>query len=279
MTLVLSDIRSSDQCTFHYVEPEDVFAIDFHLKGGSRFDMEGRRFETRPLEVRAGTAPRTSSSSFVLPEHGFRTVAIRFAPETAGELLDRHGLGGSSLMAIVDQASETIATTRLAPLNQAGVAMIEAMFAAPYAGAGRTLFLESCALGLLAAQVEDAGGQQFGSEAALERALTRARDYLDAHLQDPPGIVQLAAIAGMNDFKLKRGFKAAFGTTVFGYVRQRRMERAAGDLHDGLSVAQAAFQAGYECPRCFSDAFRRHFGVLPSAMTKATLAKTPARHG
>ena len=83
----------------------------------------------------------------------------------------------------------------------------------------------------------------------------------------------------MNDFKLKRAFKNAFGTTIFGYVRQRRMERAAGDLHAGLPVAQAAAQAGYECPRCFSAAFRRHFGMLPSEVMRGAVVKTPARHG
>ncbi|OWK27999.1 helix-turn-helix transcriptional regulator [Sphingomonas mucosissima] len=280
VTLVLSDISSGEECAYHHVEPEDVFAIGFHLKGGSRFDMEGTRFDTKPLEVHAGAAPRAATSSFILPAHGFRTMSLRFAPEAAQELLARHGLRDSGLMSMVAQGAQAVSATRLAPLNQPGVAMLEAMFAAPYSGAGRSLFLESCALGLLAAQIDAAVPGTGESETSVpERGLGEALAYLDAHLNDPPTIVQLARIAGMNDFKLKRAFKAAFGTTVFGYVRQRRMERAAGDLHAGLSVAQAAGQAGYECPRCFSDAFRRHFGMLPSEVMRAALAETPARYG
>jgi AraC-like DNA-binding protein len=280
LTLVLSDISSGDECAFHHVEPEDVFAIGFHLKGGSRFDMEGTRFDTKPLEVHAGAAPRSAASSFILPAHGFRTMSLRFAPDAAQELLARYGLANSSLNAMIAQVGQAVSATRLAPLDRAGVAMLETMFAAPYSGAGRSLFLESCALGLLAAQVEAATLSTRDDGAVTpERGLADARAYLDTHLDDPPGIVQLARIAGMNDFKLKRAFKAAFGTTVFGYVRQRRMERAASDLHAGLSVAQAASQAGYECPRCFSDAFRRHFGTLPSEVMRAALAETPARDG
>jgi AraC family transcriptional regulator, transcriptional activator of the genes for pyochelin and ferripyochelin receptors len=60
-------------------------------------------------------------------------------------------------------------------------------------------------------------------------------------------------------------------------VRQRRMERAAAQLHAGSSVSRAASAAGYACPRCFADAFRRHFGTVPSAMTRAASGQAPAR--
>lgn len=138
VTLVLSDIALGEECEFHHVEAEDVFAIGFHLKGGSRFDMEGRRFDTRPLEVHAGAAPRTATSSFVLPRHGFRTMSLRFSPDAAQDLLARHGLQRSGLAAMVAHAGQAVSATRLAPLDPAGVAMIEAMFAAPYSGAGRS---------------------------------------------------------------------------------------------------------------------------------------------
>ncbi|PSJ36323.1 helix-turn-helix transcriptional regulator [Allosphingosinicella deserti] len=278
VTLVMSDIDPAEECAFHFIEPTDVFGIGFHLKGGSRFDLDGIAFETRPLEVHAGAAPRSSASSFLLPAHGFRTVSLRFTPEAAGDLFARHGLSSSGLVLMVEEAGRTVSAKRLAPLEAAGVAMVESMFAAPYSGAGRTLFLESCALALLAAQLEAVMPGNDGS-AGVERGLVEARAYLDANLDDPPSIVQLARICGINDFKLKRAFKAAFGTTIFGYVRQRRMERAAGDLHAGQSVATAAAQAGYECSRCFTDAFRRHFGILPSEVLRASIRKTPAANG
>jgi AraC-like DNA-binding protein len=280
VTLLLNEIAPGEECEYHCVEPEDVFGIGFHLSGGSRFDMEGNRFDTRPLEVHAGAAPRSSTSSFVLPAHGFRTVSLRFSPEAAADLLARHGLADSSLAAMVARTSVDIAAARLSPLDSAGVSLVNAMFAAPYAGAGRTLYLESCALALLAAQFNAAESRSSdNAKLPSERALAAARAYLDAHLGDPPTTMELARICGMNDFTLKRGFKAAFGITIFGYVRQRRMERAASDLHAGMSVAEASFQAGYECPRCFADAFRRHYGLLPSEVTRAALGKTPAHRG
>lgn len=279
LDLVLSRVEG-DGCPFHFEEPDDVFGIGFHLKGGAAFDMEGERFSTRPLDVWAGATPRGSSSTFRLPESGFHTVSLRFAPDAIRELLAQHGQHGDLLDEMARLSSSQVAVSRLAPLNAGAAQIVDAMFATPYTGAARTLFLESCALGLLAVQIDAAAKVAAPPrDLADARHMHEARGWLDANLDDPPSIIELARIVGVNDFKLKRSFKAAFGTTVFGYVRQRRMERAAVHLHGGLSVADASQAAGYVCPRCFADAFRRHYGMLPSEVTRAALANAPAYNG
>lgn len=275
--LVLSRIDGGS-CAFQYLEPDDMFGIGFHLRGGASFDMDGTRFETKPLEAWAGAAPRGSMSTFSLASHGFHTVSLRFAPSAICELLDRHGCErGGLLHEMAGTAGSRVSAARLSHLDPATAQLISAMFTTPYTGAARRLFLESCALGLLASQI-DAAARPINPPRALadDRLLQEARACLDVHLDAPPSILELARIVGINDFKLKRDFKARFGTTIFGYVRQRRMERAAAQLHAGLSVSAAAQAVGYACPRCFADAFRRHFGVLPSAITRAAMADTPA---
>lgn len=288
ITLVLSRIAGGDACHFHHVEPEDVFGIGFHLKGGSRFDMESHRFETFPLDVWAGAAPRSSASSFTLAARGFVTVSVRFTPEAASDLLHRHlhhrqGQAAGPIADMIALADRRVATARLSPLDPAAARTVEAMFSTPYTGSARTLFLESCALGLLAAQIDAAARVDAGpatmSSLVHGGKLMAAREWLDAHLSDPPTIAMLSRIVGTNEFTLKRAFKETFGVTIFGYVRQRRMERAAAKLHAGQSVSETAGDVGYECPRCFADAFRRHFGVLPSEITRGALAAIPAHHG
>lgn len=279
LDLVLSRIDAAT-CPYHFEEPDDVFGIGFHLKGGAAFDMEGERFETRPLDVWGGAAPRGSSSNFRLPRQGFHTVSLRFSPDAIRDLLERHGQRGSVLDNMARMAHGQVSVARLAPLDTVSARLVEAMFATPYIGAARTLFLESCALGLLAAQI-DAHSRTAPSlrDHADNARMQEARAWLDARLDDPPSIIELARLVGINDFKLKRSFKVAFGTTVFGYVRQRRMERAASQLNAGLAVANAAHDAGYACPRCFADAFRRHYGMLPSEMGRTPLAIAPACYG
>ena len=276
--LILS--RMDEGGHFQLIEPEDVFGIGFHLRGGARFDMDGHTFETQALDVWAGTAPRGSLSVFQLPQHGFHTASLRFTPNGIRELLDRYEYpAGAPLDAMARTVASDISMARLAHLDAATARLIHLMFETPYTGAARSLYLESCALGLLAALI-DATMRQCSSqrELAENRLMADARAWLDHHLDSPPSILELARIVGSNEFKLKRGFKARFGTTIFGYVRQRRMERAAAHLRAGLSVARAAESVGYTCPRSFADAFRRHFGLLPSEYTSAVMTETPAPH-
>lgn len=274
VSLILSDFPPGSGSSYYFNEPEDYVGIGFHLKGGSSFNIAGKRFATRPFEVIAAAAPMGSTSSFTLSPHGFRTASIRFTPAAAQAILQQQDTN-DAVGSLVAKASEEPQARRLPALDRACAAIVEGMFDSPYTGAARSLHLESCALALLAAQI-GADPDRTAQKTLADRRLDEARAYLDAHLEDPPSIVELALICGLNDFKLKRDFKANYGTTIFGYVRQRRMEQAAADLHAGLSVAEAAAHVGYSCPRSFADAFRKHFGMLPSAVTRRALSDAPA---
>lgn len=91
-----------------------------------------------------------------------------------------------------------------------------------------------------------------------------ARDYLLTHMDAPPTLIQLAAIAGINEFKLKRGFKELFNQTVFVYLADVRLEMARRALlQKQKTVTQIAFELGYASLQHFSAAFKKKFGVSP----------------
>ncbi|MNW09377.1 DNA-binding transcriptional regulator GadX [compost metagenome] len=55
-----------------------------------------------------------------------------------------------------------------------------------------------------------------------------------------------------------------YGTTVFDFVRESRLQRARQALErDGFSVAQAALVAGYNSAANFATAYRKRFGMPP----------------
>lgn len=92
-----------------------------------------------------------------------------------------------------------------------------------------------------------------------------ARDYLLTHMDAPPTLVQLAAIAGINEFKLKRGFKELFNQTVFAYLADVRLEMARRALREKQkTVTQIAFELGYASLQHFSMSFKKKFGVPPA---------------
>ena len=81
-----------------------------------------------------------------------------------------------------------------------------------------------------------------------------------------PSLIDLARQVGLNDRKLKEGFRHLFGATVFGYLRDYRLQQAKELLHDyDLTIASIATTVGYKSPEAFCNAFRRKFDVSPKA--------------
>ncbi len=79
----------------------------------------------------------------------------------------------------------------------------------------------------------------------------------------------LAREGGIGISVLKDHFVRAFDQTVFGFLRDLRLDRAyRGLMDEEWTVAQAAFHAGYRHPTNFATAFRRRFGTAPSGLRR-----------
>lgn len=132
-----------------------------------------------------------------------------------------------------------------------------------------SLFLESQILQLLALQLEQSARPRRRhalSRADVER-LHAARDHLLGRLADPPSLADLARHVGTNEFTLKRGFRTLFGTSPYAFVLEHRLARARALVLDtDLTLAEIAYRSGYSDPAHFTNAFRRQYGVPPSAL-------------
>lgn len=93
-----------------------------------------------------------------------------------------------------------------------------------------------------------------------------ARQILLSNLDCPPSIIELSHQVGINDFKLKKGFKEIFNQTVYGCLFNHKMEMAHNLLYDTeRSIKDIAETCGYEHASHFSKAFKRKFGLSPLA--------------
>ena len=91
-----------------------------------------------------------------------------------------------------------------------------------------------------------------------------AKEILQVRLEYPPLLSELAQQVGVSESTLQRGFQMLFGTTVFGYLTQKRMEQAHHLLLDNnLTVAEVANIVGYAHLGHFAAAFKRKFGITP----------------
>ena len=134
----------------------------------------------------------------------------------------------------------------------------------------KDLFLLSKSIELLVLQAELYGlntSKSFIKLNSDKQKLFEAKEILTQQIDSPPTINQLSKLVSLNEFKLKKGFKEIFGTTVFGYIHHSRMNLAKRLLlGTDKSAKEIAYETGYSSPQHFSRAFKKEFGNTPDSI-------------
>lgn len=99
-----------------------------------------------------------------------------------------------------------------------------------------------------------------------DRAIAEACKRMERALDAPHPVGVLATACGMAEHHFQRRFAAATGETVAGYLRSRRMERAATELaQTSRRIIDIALDCGFDGHAAFTRAFSAHFGLSPAS--------------
>lgn len=94
--------------------------------------------------------------------------------------------------------------------------------------------------------------------------LIELREYLSRNYLRPHTLENLSKQFLLNEFKLKSGFKHLFGTPVFKYIQQLRLEHAYFLLmHTNFSIREIATLIGYESDATFIRSFKNRYHNTP----------------
>lgn len=153
------------------------------------------------------------------------------------------------------------------PLTPAMVQSLQTLFNSPLSGPLKKLLAEAKVQELLALQLF-----QFSDRTpklpVRDRDLMQAiRQYLDTHFLEDHSLKSISQHFGINEFKLKSGFKQSFNTTVFDYLWNKKMEHAHLLLAEkSMRLTEVANLVGYQYTNHFSTAFKKKFGYSPSVV-------------
>lgn len=143
---------------------------------------------------------------------------------------------------------------------------MQQVYAALYADSSDELSLHAKGFELLHLYCQQQKLQNFIScrnEYDRER-LDFAKNYLIQNYDVPPTIAELSRIAGINEQKLKNGFKELFGKTIHTFLTDYKMEIALRDLKQKIrNPSQLAFDLGFSSLQHFSKAFKKYYGFAP----------------
>ncbi len=99
--------------------------------------------------------------------------------------------------------------------------------------------------------------------------LKKAKDIIIENMADPPSLDELAKIVGLNIKKLKQGFKEVYGTPVYSFLLNYKLEFSKKLLLENkLNVNEIGNKVGYSTSSHFIAAFKRKFGITPKQFTK-----------
>jgi AraC-like DNA-binding protein len=144
--------------------------------------------------------------------------------------------------------------------------------------------IEECALTLVAETVAGAAPPSRGPRRERPSAVRRRRESIDAargylalRYRESVRLSDVAAAAGLSSFATCRAFRKETGVSMSRFLHRLRL-RAALDLmpdHRG-DITRLALDLGYSSHSHFTYAFRREFGVPPSAVWRPASRRRPS---
>ncbi|EJN40244.1 DNA-binding domain-containing protein, AraC-type [Pseudomonas sp. GM84] len=103
----------------------------------------------------------------------------------------------------------------------------------------------------------------------LPSHVRRARDHIEAHLDQPLALSTLCALSGVSVRTLQNGFRQFLGQTPLEYIRDRRLLAVHQALQQGEgSVTEVLLRCGINSPAHFTRQYWQRFGCRPSDTLK-----------
>lgn len=206
---------------------------------------------------------------------------LYITPQKLAQLL---GPGNDNLVRIIiDKASlgsdGRLNMTTIGPIT---TSIIHQIFTREGASPADSLFLKGKILELLSHEVEllcSPPRKQTILQPDDMGKLQTAKTMMMERMSTPPTIAELARNVGLNERKIKQGFKELYGTTVYSFLRDYRMKQAKLLFdRDHKSVTDVACTVGYSNVSHFGAIFKHHHGVRPGDYLRSLKEDQMAQH-
>ncbi|MGM3307808.1 helix-turn-helix domain-containing protein [Anabaena sp. WFMT] len=272
LLLAIGDLCLSDRIIFDSPELESSLNYHFHFSGEheDEYTSIGNR---KYIFHGSGLTPKMKSQCYC--EQPFLEITFIVEPELL------RSFAGDSEGQLPQQLEHLIRPTHELMYHRCGTATLpmqriaQQILHCPYRGIAKRMYLEGKVwelMGILIAQeMEIHEGKNYLQplKPDVVDRIHHAREIILQRLDNPLSLNELARQVGLNECTLKLGFRCCFGTTVFGYLRNYKLEQARQLLETGdMKITEIAHAMGYTSRSPFAAAFRKQFGMNPKEYQK-----------
>lgn len=256
--------------TEHRESAESVFILEGDVE--SRFP-----YHKHPLHFNHSNHNIQYSTSFagehIIHTGKFHALTITYDLAYLNSLLQAHE--NSSLHQLhrsIQQRDHYLATPHGVGWDARMAEVIQSLRHSKFQGATQYIFMESKMMELFVLQMEQLHALQPRTlqekwQKEDQDKIFAVKQYLEHAYLQPLSLKELTYEFGLNEFKLKKGYKHFFNTTVFGHILHLRMEKAKSLLKDRqMTVWEVAQFVGYNNTGSFSYEFKKRFGYSPSLL-------------
>ena len=106
------------------------------------------------------------------------------------------------------------------------------------------------------------------SDNKYDPKIQQVLSYINENFREELSVDELADSVFLSKYYFMRLFKAQTGTTVYAYVRQKRLMNASRLIREGVPAAKAASDSGFGDYSAFHRAFKASFGSSPGKLKK-----------
>lgn len=223
----------------------------FHCRRDRHVSTPGNVFLLEPGEIHDGDAPSVEGFTY-------RTLYIEpawLSTELAAwfeQTPDRFSLGIANTMA-ADAALGISVANAFQALHEDEIRIVR-----------------ETALGHLVSQLSShlQWRRKSAHDPRLPLVACKAREYLHAHATEDIGLAELAAVTGVDRFRLSRAFRQAYGIAPYAYLIQLRLVQARRLLANGETPAQVASACGFADQSHLGRWFLRVYRLTPADYRK-----------
>ncbi len=272
LELSIGDLQLHDHFITEHPEDEEWLEYHFHFSGQHE-DCYTSLGDGQYYFTGSGLIPKRKNICY--EKQPFLEVGFFMQPELMRSFAgNNEGLLPKELQHLIREPNEQT-YHRSGTATQTMQKVAQQILNYPYQGVAKRIYLESKVLellGILVAQEVDIHNGNTNLHPLRPDVIDRihyAKEIILQKLDNPPSLNELARLVGLNECSLKQGFRSCFGTTVFGYIRNHKLEQARKLLEAGeMNITEIAYAMGYTSRSPFAAAFRKQFGVNPKQYQK-----------